>query len=153
MTDLADIIGRLAAASVIGGVIGINRNLHGKPTGLRTLALVGLGAATMVLVATESSSDPGSVSRVLQGLLTGIGFLGAGVILHDAGQQKVLGLTTAATIWVTACLGAACGIGAWRIVIAAASIVAVLLILGGPLEKAIHRRLHGPKGSDGDHQS
>ena len=151
MTDWHDIVLRLGAAAALGGAIGLNRNLHGKPTGLRTLALVGLGAATMVLVAIEDGGDPSAASRVLQGLLTGIGFLGAGVILHDATASKVHGLTTAATIWVTACLGAACGIGAWRQAITAAAIVGFVLVFGGPLEKAIHRRYRKhdvPPGDD-----
>ena len=152
MTDWHDIVLRLTAAAALGGAIGLNRNLHGKASGLRTLALVGLGAATMVLVAVDDGGDASAVSRVLQGLLTGIGFLGAGVILHDATASKVHGLTTAATIWVTACLGAACGAGAWRLAIAAGTIVGLVLVFGGPLEKTLRRFLDRHKApGDGDH--
>ena len=142
MTDWHDIILRLGSAAALGGAIGLNRNLHGKPSGLRTLALVGLGAATMVLVAIDDGGgDASAVSRVLQGLLTGIGFLGAGVILHEASTTKVHGLTTAASIWVTACLGAACGAGAWRLALTATVIVGLVLLFGGALEKTLRRRL------------
>lgn len=150
MTDWHDIILRLGSAAALGGAIGLNRNLHGKPSGLRTLALVGLGAATMVLVAIDDGGDASAVSRVLQGLLTGIGFLGAGVILHEASTTKVHGLTTAATIWVTACLGAACGAGAWRLALTATVIVGLVLLFGGPLEKTLRRRLDRHRSEGGD---
>ena len=98
--------------------------MHGKPAGLRTLALVGLSAALATLLGIELAStgriaDIGAVTRVIQGVLTGIGFLGAGVIFRGEDGKKVTGLTTAATIWVVACLGMACGAGRWRTVIAA----------------------------------
>src|SRR2546422_3615804 len=94
---------RLLIAVLVGGVLGLNRVLHGKPTGFRTLALVSLGSsmATMAILnghASASEADPNPLSRVVQGVLTGIGFLGAGVILRDSGGH-VKGLTTAATIW------------------------------------------------------
>lgn len=150
MIDWSDTVLRIGAATAMGGIIGLNRNLHGKPSGLRTLALVGLGAATMVLVATGEGADPAAVSRVLQGLLTGVGFLGAGVILHEAKDQKVHGMTTAATIWVTACLGAACGAGALRTAFTAFAFVAAVLLFGGPLEKAVRRILDQRSGPRDD---
>ena len=95
--DWLDIIVRLGAAILIGGVIGLDRNLHHKPTGVRTLGLVAVGAALAVLaVAHDGQAD---VSRVVQGVVTGVGFIGAGVILHQATDGKVHGLTTAASIW------------------------------------------------------
>ena len=127
-------------------------NLHGKPSGLRTLSLVGLGAATTVMLATGDGGDPSAVSRVLQGLLTGVGFLGAGVILHEASNQKVHGLTTAASIWVTACLGAACGGGAWRLALTAFGFVALILLFGGPVEKQLRLLRDRRKGPPGDSQ-
>lgn len=135
--DMVDVISRLAAAALIGGAIGLNRDLHHKPSGLRTLALVGLGSA---LATISFADDMAAQSRVFQGLLTGIGFLGVGVIVRDISSARVRGLTTAAAIWVTACLGAACGIGELRNVGVAAVILGVVLVAGGPLEKAIHRR-------------
>src|SRR3954453_9251045 len=94
MDNWLDIIVRLGAAIVIGGVIGLNRDLHHKPTGVRTLALVALGSALAVLaVAHDPQAD---ISRVIQGVITGVGFIGAGVILHRPTEKRVHGLTTAA---------------------------------------------------------
>ena len=143
MTPWQDIFLRLGMAALIGGAIGLNRDLHHKPSGLRTLALVGLGAALAMMAATGSSTDPSSAGRVLQGILTGVGFIGAGVIVHEAATNKVHGLTTAAAIWVTACLGAVCGQGSWPIAVVASVIVAFVLWAGGPIEKAIHKRFSG----------
>ena len=153
MADWSEVMLRLGGAAAIGGMIGLNRNLHHKSTGLRTLSLVGLGAAVVTLMASDASSDFNAVSRVLQGVITGIGFLGAGVIVREPSASKISGLTTAATIWLTACLGAVCGLGAWRIALVAFAIVAVVLVLGGRLEDAVHGWLgrddgHG-KGNSG----
>jgi putative Mg2+ transporter-C (MgtC) family protein len=140
MLDWLDIIYRLLAATLVGGAIGLNREFHGKPTGLRTLGLVGLGSAVAVLAVQYPTPDPAAASRVLQGIITGLGFLGAGIILRRPDENRVRGMTTAAAIWVTASLGAACGMGAWRVIVIAAVLVGFLLTLGGPLEKALHRR-------------
>ena len=111
--DTIDILLRLGTAALIGVLLGLNRDLHGKPTGVRTLGLVGLGSAAAVLCIGTSSAD---ASRVIQGIVTGIGFLGAGVIIRDNDRGRVRGLTTAACVWLTACLGAASGVGEWWIV-------------------------------------
>lgn len=148
MLDWMDIVARLGAAMVIGGALGLNRELHNKPTGLRTLGLVALGSALAVLaVAGDPQAD---ISRVIQGVITGVGFLGAGVILHRPTDSKVHGLTTAATIWVTASLGVLCGIGAWRTILVAMVLVGLLLTFGGPFERWCRRELGGEKtpGSD-----
>ena len=129
MLDWLDIIARLGSAALIGGIIGLNRDLH-KSSGLRTFSLVGLGAALVVLLTTDGAMDPNATSRVLQGIITGVGFLGAGVIVHEAATAKVRGLTTAAAIWVTACLGSACGLGTWRIAMVACAIVSLVLVFG-----------------------
>ena len=103
---------RLAAALVVGAVLGINRDLHRKPAGLRTLALVSVGSALLVLMGLDlNHGNSDSVSRIVQGIVTGVGFLGAGVIIHHEAEQRVEGLTTAASVWVAAGLGAACGAG------------------------------------------
>ena len=130
MLDWLDIIARLGSAALIGGIIGLNRDLHNKSSGLRTFSLVGLGAALVVLLTTDGAMDPNATSRVLQGIITGVGFLGAGVIVHEAATAKVRGLTTAAAIWVTACLGSACGLGTWRIAKVACAIVSLVLVFG-----------------------
>jgi putative Mg2+ transporter-C (MgtC) family protein len=138
MIGWMDIVLRLGAAMLIGAMLGLNRELHHKPTGVRTLGLVGLGSALAVLAVAE---DPqADISRVIQGVITGIGFLGAGVILHRPTGGKVHGLTTAATIWVTACLGILCGIAAWRTTAVAILLTGALLTVGGPFEKWCQKR-------------
>jgi putative Mg2+ transporter-C (MgtC) family protein len=111
MLEWLDIIFRFGAAILIGSSIGIYFELHQKPTGMRTLGLVSLASAVAVLaVAKDSAAD---ASRVIQGVMTGVGFLGAGVIVHlGRDGQIVHGLSTAATIWITASLGVLCGLAA-----------------------------------------
>lgn len=144
MTDYLEIIFRLLSAMLIGGTIGLDRNLHGKPTGLKTLGLVALGAALATLASMEFATggphDSAAVSRTIQGVITGIGFLGAGVIIHDRTNEKVHGLTTAASIWVTAAIGIVCGLGAWRIAGIAMLMVLLLFLAGRPLERMLHRK-------------
>ncbi len=143
---------RLGVATVASGAIGLNRDLHGKPIGLRTLGLVGLATALVVLFVNPLDFSPDkfsdAASRVIQGILTGIGFLGAGVIVH-ADQSKVKGLTSAACVWFTACIGIVCGAGQWRLVAIALAIAFLLLVFGGPAERFTHRLLTG-KTADED---
>jgi len=142
--DTIDIALRLTAAMVVGGAIGINRDLHHKPVGLRTLSLVGLASALAVL-AVAASGEINAVSRIIQGILTGIGFLGAAVIVRTLDGEHIYGLTTAAATWLTACLGVVCGVAEWRVIFIGLPLVFAVLHLGGPIEKAIHRRFrkHG----------
>lgn len=142
--ELLELAMRLSAAVLVGGLIGLNRDLHRKPAGVRTHALVSLGAALIVLVSLPPEFDNphryDALSRVVQGVLTGIGFLGAGVILHAPDLRRISGLTTAATIWVTALLGVACGLGAWKPLGLAFVLGALVLGFGGRLERAFRRR-------------
>jgi putative Mg2+ transporter-C (MgtC) family protein len=146
LLEWSEIVLRLGAATLAGGLIGLNRDLQGKPIGLRTLGLVGLATA-MVVVAAESFGNiektPDAVSRIIQGILTGIGFLGAGVIVHRENRSRVQGLTSAACTWLTACIGIMCGAGQWRIVIVALGITFLVLIFGGKVERRLHRALGG----------
>ena len=146
--DTLDIALRLTAAASIGAALGLNRDLHGKPTGVRTLGLVGLGAALAVLAIGQGGTA--DVSRVIQGIVTGIGFLGAGVILRNDEGQHILGLTTAACVWLTACLGAACGVGEWNVILMSLPIVFLILVFGGPVEKLIHRLWPQPEKTETD---
>jgi putative Mg2+ transporter-C (MgtC) family protein len=146
LLEWSDIVLRLGAATLAGGLIGLNRDLHDKPIGLRTLGLVGLAAAMVVVLADPSGNAtkfPDATSRVIQGILTGIGFLGAGVIIHRENRSRVQGLTSAACTWLTACFGIMCGAGYWRIVIVAFGITFLVLVAGGRVERWIHRALGG----------
>jgi putative Mg2+ transporter-C (MgtC) family protein len=139
--DILEIILRLGAATLAGALIGLNRDRHHKPAGVRTLSLVGL-ASGLVVVTLAASGDPNAVSRGIQGLLTGIGFLGAGLIMRSNENQEIHGLTTATCAWVTAGFGAACGAGEWKILAVGFPLVFVVLYLGGPLERALHPGAH-----------
>jgi putative Mg2+ transporter-C (MgtC) family protein len=144
--DTLDIVLRLGAATLVGVGLGLNRDLHGKPTGVRTLGLVCLGSALAVLsIHAVSGTD---ASRVIQGIVTGVGFLGAGVIVRNSKGHHVHGLTTAACVWVTACIGAACAVAEWQIVVLGAALALVILVGGGPFEKAIDRRWPGQGPTD-----
>ena len=126
--DTLDIALRLGTATLVGVVLGLNRDLHGKVTGVRTLGLVCLGSALAVLsVHAVNGTDAG---RVIQGIVTGVGFLGAGVIVRNNKGRHVHGLTTAACVWVAACIGAACGCAEWQIVALGAALVLVILVFG-----------------------
>ncbi len=116
---------RLCAAGLLGAAIGYDREMMGKPAGLRTHMLVAMGAALFVLAPSETGMAIADLSRVVQGLAAGVGFLGAGAILKLTDEREVIGLTTAATIWMTAAVGVSVGFG--RIGLA---ILAVALTLG-----------------------
>lgn len=128
------IVGRLAGALVIGAMIGFERTFHGRPAGFRTHALVCLASALLMLVTvyqlhwmTEVPLDTirADPTRMAQGIMTGIGFLGAGVIFKEG--LTVRGLTTAASIWITAAIGILVGIGFWYAAILGA--IATLIVL------------------------
>jgi putative Mg2+ transporter-C (MgtC) family protein len=141
MLDWPDIIYRFGAAMLIGSSIGIYLELHQKPTGMRTLGLVSLASAVAVLAVAAVSKNPDAdASRVIQGVMAGVGFLGAGVIVHlGRGGQVVHGLSTAATIWITASLGVLCGLAAWRLLAVAFVLTVVLLVAGGAIENWLQR--------------
>ena len=138
---MADVAMRLASATLAGAVIGVNRDLAQKPIGIRTLALVALGAATATVATIQvpgMAENPDAMSRVvqgvIQGVMAGISFIGAGVILRDPQARTVDGLTTAASVWVTAALGIACGLGMWGVVAIGAALALILLVAVGWLE-------------------
>jgi putative Mg2+ transporter-C (MgtC) family protein len=120
---------RLIVAVILGGLLGWERQHEGKAAGLRTHMLVALGAALFVLVPVEQHMATADVSRVIQGIAAGIGFLGAGCILKLSDMHRVQGLTTAANIWFTAAVGVACGLGwLWPAIL---SVALALIILVG----------------------
>jgi len=141
---------RLTLSAILGGVIGFNRELHNKPAGLRTHALVAVGACLLTLiglalVAQPRIGDAGSVSRIIQGMVAGIGFVGGGVILRDQATKDVYGLTTAASILVVAALGCATGLGLWRAAVASAVLTLLVLVVGGLMDRFIHKELDGDR--------
>ena len=105
------IVLRLALAAALGGVLGYERERQGKAAGVRTHMLVALGAALFVLVPQQAGVSEADMTRVIQGVVAGIGFLGAGSIIKGNDEDTVKGLTTAAGIWLTAAIGIACGLG------------------------------------------
>jgi len=132
--DWMEIAFRLGGATAAGMLLGVNRDLQNKPIGTRTLGLVGLGTAVTAVATIQfpgMMENPDAASRVvqgiIQGIMAGISFIGAGVVLRDPKSRTVEGLTTAATVWVTAALGIACGLGAWRT--AGIAIVVALALL------------------------
>lgn len=109
--QITRILMRLLLAAVLGGVLGYEREHQGKAAGIRTHMLVAIGAALFVLVPQQGGMLIADQSRVIQGIVTGIGFLGAGAIIKHRSEDDVKGLTTAAGVWLTAAIGIACGLG------------------------------------------
>lgn len=135
---------RLAAAAVLGGLIGAEREYVGKSAGLRTHMTVALGCAAFVLIAIESGTDDAGLSRAIQGVAAGIGFIGAGAILKRTEEEEIQGLTTAATIWLTAAIGVAAGAGkVWLALIAVICAFVILSILAG-VSRWLHRKGPAP---------
>lgn len=137
---------RLVAATAAGMAVGLDRDLSDKPTGVRTLGLVALGAALVALAGLEVDGmmgHPDATSRVIQGViqgvLTGIGFLGAGVVLRDRSAGRIRGLTTAASVWVTAALGIACALASWVLIVMGVGLALFLLAVLHPLERRLER--------------
>jgi putative Mg2+ transporter-C (MgtC) family protein len=126
-SDLTSISIRLLVAVLLGALIGYDRERQDSAAGLRTHMLVALGTALVVIAAQQSEMDSEAVSRVLQGIVAGIGFLGAGAIIKLNEKEQIKGLTTAATIWSTAAIGIAAGLG--QAVTAAAATLLALVIL------------------------
>jgi putative Mg2+ transporter-C (MgtC) family protein len=132
----------LATAMVLGGLIGLERQLHNKPAGLRTNMMICMAAAVFTLLC-RSLGGADADSRVIQGVITGVGFLGAGALMHT--QGNVHGLTTAATIWLVTAVGIACGLGRYET--AAVTTIWTLVVLWGlsPLDRKLKqngRRKH-----------
>lgn len=109
--EFTRVILRLAIAAILGALLGLEREHSGKAAGVRTHMLVAVGAAIFVLVPQQMQMPDAEVSRVIQGVITGVGFLGAGTILKSTSEETVKGLTTAAGLWLTAAVGIAAGLG------------------------------------------
>jgi putative Mg2+ transporter-C (MgtC) family protein len=140
------IVLRLLLAAGIGGLLGAERELRRKSAGFRTNILIAIGSCVFTIVGLSfSSGDP---SRVTAQIVTGIGFLGAGAILHSGGT--VQGMTTAAMIWVNAALGAAAGLGHFHLVLLAGALTLAVLLILGPLERTIERSVAEERAASGE---
>ena len=133
--EVTQLVVRLIVAALLGGVLGLQRERQGKPAGIRTHMLVSAASALVIVVSLQHGMDDDALARVLQGLLAGVGFVCAGAILKLEQQEQVHGLTTAASVWMTAAIGIAAGLG--REMTAAASTLLVLgiLALEGPIRR------------------
>jgi len=124
---LARIVVRLLVAALLGALLGYERERRGKAAGMRTHMLVALGCALFVLVPEQNGMDSSGLARVIQGVATGVGFLGAGAIIKQQDEVDVHGLTTAAGIWATAAIGIACGLGRETTAVVSAVLAFVVL--------------------------
>jgi len=120
---------RLFAAVLLGAVVGIEREKAGKPAGLRTHMLVSLGTAVVVIACADAGMSLDGLSRVIQGIVTGIGFIGAGTILKLNEQREIQGLTTAAGLWMTAAIGVAVGLGILGVALIGTLVTVLILVL------------------------
>jgi putative Mg2+ transporter-C (MgtC) family protein len=131
---------RLLAAMILGGIIGIQRERSGKEAGFRTHMLVCLGTAVFVITCSSVGMAFDAMSRVIQGLATGIGFIGAGTILKLESEEEIKGLTTAAGIWMTAAIGITVGLGAIGVALISTVLAMIILALAQPIEDFVHKR-------------
>jgi putative Mg2+ transporter-C (MgtC) family protein len=137
--QLIHVIIRLIAAALLGAVIGIDRERAGKAAGLRTHILVTLGTCVFVLAGSSYGMSSDGLSRVIQGIITGIGFIGAGSILKLNEERNVQGLTTSAGIWMTAAIGVAVGLGSLGLAILATILTFIILSLVVPIENQVNK--------------
>lgn len=133
--QLTQLVVRILLAALLGGLLGVQRERHGKPAGVRTHMLVAMGSALLVLLPLQAGMDGESLSRVIQGLLAGIGLLCAGTILKLGDDEQVTGLTSAAGLWMTAAIGVAVGLGRETTAVAAALLAFAILAMEGPLTR------------------
>ncbi len=127
--DLTRVFVRLLVAVVLGGIMGYERETVGASAGLRTHMLVSLGAALFVLIPLQAGMEIGDVSRVLQGVTAGIGFIGAGAIMKHTSDNDIKGVTTAASVWLTAAVGIAAGMGREATAVVSALFALIILSL------------------------
>lgn len=134
-------IERLLISAIMGGLIGVERQMHEKPAGLRTHVLVCMGATLFTLLSLSFSSSDASavdVSRVAAGVVTGIGFLAAGSIFRD--KERVRGLTTAADLWVIAAIGLSIGLGYYSVAVVATIVTLLILMIGRVFDNYLNKK-------------
>jgi putative Mg2+ transporter-C (MgtC) family protein len=139
LRHLTHVIIRMVFAALLGAAVGYQRERAGKPAGLRTHMLVCLGTAVFVLASYGSGMSSDGLSRVIQGIVTGIGFIGAGSILKLSEQQRIKGLTTSAGIWMTAAIGVAAGLGILGIALLSTVLTLIVLALITPIENRMFK--------------
>jgi putative Mg2+ transporter-C (MgtC) family protein len=132
--QLAHVLIKLIAATLLGAVVGFQRERAGKPAGFRTHILVTLGTTVFVLACSGVGMSLDGLSRVIQGIVTGIGFIGAGSILKLSEERDIKGLTTAAGIWMTAAIGVAVGLGSLGVAVLSTLFTLIILTLAGLYE-------------------
>ncbi|VWX55488.1 conserved membrane hypothetical protein [Burkholderiales bacterium 8X] len=148
--QLIRIVIRLLLAAVLGFALGFEREQKGKAAGVRTHMLVAIGSALFVLVPQQSGTEIGDMSRVIQGLIAGVGFLCAGTILKQGkDEQQVHGLTTAAGLWMTAAIGMACGLGREVTAVLSSLLALAVFSLVPQLVNLIERFVGAPRAIDG----
>jgi putative Mg2+ transporter-C (MgtC) family protein len=135
VAQVTQLVLRLLIASLLGGLLGLQRERQGKPAGVRTHMLVAASSALIVLVPLQMGMDEDALSRVIQGLLAGIGFVCAGAILKLEREEQVHGLTTAAGVWMTSSIGVAAGLGREMTAVVSALLVLGILSLEGPVRR------------------
>jgi len=135
LPEAAVLVARMLVAVVLSGLIGLERERRNAPAGFRTHMLVGLGSAMFVLVPLQAGVSPADVTRVIQGVVSGIGFLGAGAILKESRGRQVHGLTTAASIFATSAIGVTAGMGKASTAILCTVLVLLILALLHRLER------------------
>jgi len=148
LADLVRILARLIVALIIGAAVGMQREAAHKAAGLRTHMLVALGTALIVVAAADAGFSSADLSRVIQGIVTGVGFLGGGAILKLTQEHEIRGLTTAAGIWLTAGASAAAGLGQMAGALIGVLLGLVVLALIGRLEKQGPASRTSPKEND-----
>jgi putative Mg2+ transporter-C (MgtC) family protein len=135
VAELTQVVLRLTVAALLGGLLGLQRERQGKSAGIRTHMLVAAGSALIVLVPLQMGMEDDALSRVLQGLLAGVGFVCAGSILKLEAEEAVRGLTTAAGIWMTSAIGIAAGLGRETTAVLSTFLVLAILMLEGPIRR------------------
>lgn len=138
--QLARVVIRLVSAALLGSIIGFEREKKGKAAGLRTHILVSLGTCVFVLACIGFGMSSDGLSRVIQGIVTGIGFIGAGSILKINAERDIQGLTTSAGIWMTAAIGVAVGLGTLGLALLAAILTLIVLTFVRPIQSKTYRK-------------
>jgi putative Mg2+ transporter-C (MgtC) family protein len=145
----SDDVTRIIMAGVLGGIVGLERELNGHFAGLRTHMMVAIGCAVFMMAGIAVVGDQAeAVTRVIQGIAAGVGFLGAGTILKIDDKEKIKGLTTASSIWLAAALGTVAGLAEYALAAASAVVAVFILSFLRPVERYLARRHGGNKHTD-----